>query len=333
MLQKRNGPKWCRETLQNAALRLDDAERGNKIYVRAYPGGTKHMVVVRPDGSVESQKPFAGRLITQFPDLKEGRRGNLTIEWVRPGTGNGQSQGNPAPTSTGSTVPVPRQSTFQNNNTTPSSGVNRLPAGNDDVSAFTAKPGPEAPPPRHLAWETNFLPDPQIGMLLRQVGKEFPRDNVAPTLIKAKGSIVEIGDKVTKVVQGWPTTVTAKDGSVIRLAHYTRTEKEHVTHMISHNKEFHFNTLKAEWVPMVPATLENAAVRLKNNANNNRLYVRAYRDGRKHVVIVTPDGQVVGQHAFTGSLETQFPYTDDSIDGYQIEWVRPLPPPPPPPHR
>jgi hypothetical protein len=161
-------------------------------------------------------------------------------------------------------------------------------------------------------------------MIFHQVGNDFPRDNVQPTLIKAraKDTTMQITDKVRATMRTWPVTVTAKDGSVIRLAHATRDEDAHLTHMVSNNEDLHFNTLKAQWVPMVPLTLENAAVRLKDNRNKNRIFVRAYHDGTKHMVVVTPDGLAVGQGAFTGSLATQFPYTGGKAKDFAIEWVR-----------
>lgn len=134
------------ETLAHAAVRLDDKERGTRIYVREYGDGSKHMVVVRPDGTVETHKAFKGALITQFPEGERSRQQHMEIDWVRPdgqgnrpssspasplgtegmapggdersGTDSGRSQENPGPAPTGSTPPEARQSEFQEGNTT-----------------------------------------------------------------------------------------------------------------------------------------------------------------------------------------------------------------------
>lgn len=87
------------ETLKNAEKRLSDPESGNRLYVRTYNDGTKHLVIVRPDGVVEDQKPFSGKLITQFKTDRGGRQGRFPVEWEK---GNGQSQGTPVPTPKGS---------------------------------------------------------------------------------------------------------------------------------------------------------------------------------------------------------------------------------------
>lgn len=55
-------------TLEGAAVRLVDTRSGYRIFVRAYQSGQKHMVVVNPDGVVDSQKPFFRRLDYPVPD-------------------------------------------------------------------------------------------------------------------------------------------------------------------------------------------------------------------------------------------------------------------------
>jgi hypothetical protein len=102
------------ETLRNADARLRDPDSGNRVYVHTYADGSKHMVVVRPDGVVEDQKPFSGKLITQFKRAHGGRQDDFETEWKK---GDGQSHGNPAPTPTGSKLRDTSQSAFQGENT------------------------------------------------------------------------------------------------------------------------------------------------------------------------------------------------------------------------
>jgi hypothetical protein len=87
------------DTLRNADLRLRDPETGNRVYVRDYDDGTRHMVVVRPDGTVEDQKPFTGKLITQFPGHERSRQTDFPVEWSK---ARSQSQGTSAAAPTGS---------------------------------------------------------------------------------------------------------------------------------------------------------------------------------------------------------------------------------------
>ena len=105
------------DTLAQAQLRLVDDASGNRLFVRQYSDGNTHLVVVAPDGTVQDQQPFSGKLITQFPNEIPNRRGNMRVDWVRWETGIGRSQGNPAPTPAGSTSPGSRQPEFQRENT------------------------------------------------------------------------------------------------------------------------------------------------------------------------------------------------------------------------
>jgi hypothetical protein len=86
------------DTLEHAAVRIVNSRSGNRIYVRQYSDGTKHMVVVNPDGAVEEQRPFTGGLITQFPYLKKGLQEEMIIDWERNGIGNLQEGPNPSRT-------------------------------------------------------------------------------------------------------------------------------------------------------------------------------------------------------------------------------------------
>jgi hypothetical protein len=70
-------------TLRGAAVRLVNPRNGYRLYVKRYGNGMRHVVVVSPDGRVESQKALAGNLITQFPDERNPEIGKFTIEWVR----------------------------------------------------------------------------------------------------------------------------------------------------------------------------------------------------------------------------------------------------------
>lgn len=173
------------ETLEHAAVRLIDAETGNRIYVREYRSGQKHLVIVRPDGSVADQKPFTGRLITQFPEGGRSRQAYMKIDWVREeGKGSGRFQGNPRPTPTDSTHPDARQSDFRDQSTP----TNRPSQGNLDGSGETRYS-------RGKSADKSDLPD--RGPVVEQGLKGWRRvfDGAADVLKRTKG-LEELGDKV-----------------------------------------------------------------------------------------------------------------------------------------
>jgi len=171
------------------------------------------------------------------------------------------------------------------------------------------------------------------GMKLAEVRGDFPVDDVVPVLLAEAGSMPENMRAVAEVFQGFPKSVTAADGSVVRLKSKERgSMAARVRHLIFDHDASKVNGEKLAWLPNVTATVENAAVRLVDGESGNRIYVRAYQDGTKHMVVVRPDGVVDAQGPFTGSLITQFPKGGVKQQGMTIDWVRPesgqLPPAP-----
>lgn len=125
-------------TLEMAAKRIVDPDSDNHIYVRKYGNGVNHMVVVRPDGTVESQKAFTGKLITQFPYSEHGRQDGFVIDWERGGKGEGRLPGDPNPTPAGSANPDSRQREFHQYNSR-----NREDRQGPQYSPSAARPGVE----------------------------------------------------------------------------------------------------------------------------------------------------------------------------------------------
>ena len=112
--------------------------------------------------------------------------------------------------------------------------------------------------------------------------------------------------------------VTPDRGSIAgRVFHLIRDADTHAIHLT-----------KAAWLPRVAETLRNAQVRLIDSRDGTRVYVRKYKGGINHAVVVRPDGKVESQRAFSGSLTTQFPImkiTDprNRQKYMEIDWVRP----------
>lgn len=171
--------------------------------------------------------------------------------------------------------------------------------------------------------KVNFLP-PQVGMELRLVGKDFPEDQVKPAFLSVKGSNEDIINRVAPIVKAWPDIITAADGSQIRLKNPEgQSVAARVRHLMFDNDTRQMHAGKAQWVPMVPDTLRNAAVRLVDPKSGNRIYVRAYQGGDKHMVTVAPAGQVIAQQSFRGNLITHFPELAPSRQGRMVmDWIR-----------
>jgi hypothetical protein len=166
--------------------------------------------------------------------------------------------------------------------------------------------------------------DSWVGRPLRDIGDAFPADSYKPDLADVKFPNAEIVRRSYETYQSWPETVTAADGTRVRM-HVPENglESARVRHLIFDNTSKVMDRTKAEWLPMVPQTLGNAAVRLVDPESGNRIYVRAYGDGSKHMVVVSPDGSVQGQVAFKGGLITQFPFPKPGRQsGMNVEWVR-----------
>ncbi len=172
---------------------------------------------------------------------------------------------------------------------------------------------------------TLFAAAPARGMRLREAGRDFPRDDVAPKLLSVRGTNEAIARQAAREFQSWPREVRAADGSTVTLNNPEGGSLgARVRHLLFDNTNDRLDPAKSAWLPAVPDTLANAAVRLVDPVSGNRVYVREYNDGTKHMVVVKPDGTVQEQKAFTGSLITQFPGTSAGRQGdMRMDWVRP----------
>ena len=173
---------------------------------------------------------------------------------------------------------------------------------------------------------TLFAPKPEPGRTLREVGSDFPHDDVAPKLIDVRATNLGISQRAATVFQSWPETIKAADGSTVTLNNPERGSlAARARHLVFDNTTDQLNPAKAAWLSAVPDTLQNAAARLVDPVSGNRVYVREYQDGTKHMVVVEPDGRVAEQKPFTGSLITQFPKsgTGGRQDAMKMDWVRP----------
>ena len=162
-----------------------------------------------------------------------------------------------------------------------------------------------------------------VGDRLRDLN-DFPSDNIEPVLLDVNQSDGKIKLKAGLILRGWEREVTAADGRTVLLHNKERGRlSNRVTHLVSDNESDVIDRGKARWMPNVPETVKNAYVVLDDADKGTKIYVRAYQDGTKHMVIVLPDGTIKDQKAFRGSLITQFPSIKPGRQGDMIvEWQR-----------
>jgi hypothetical protein len=161
-----------------------------------------------------------------------------------------------------------------------------------------------------------------VGQKLRE--SDIPIDNVTPVFIDTSLNRGDLIAKAGEEVNLWPEKIIASDGSEINLKNPEHGSfAKRVKHLIWDNNKNILHLEKAKWLPNVPDTLENAAKRLVDEKSGNRIYVRAYQDDTKHMVVVSPKGEIIEQKPFIGSLITQFPYNKGSRhDNMKFDWER-----------
>lgn len=162
-----------------------------------------------------------------------------------------------------------------------------------------------------------------VGDKFRDVERSMPNDNVSPRRIdpKAKDAVQQVAAEF----KSWPNTITAADGNKVLLHNPEGGSlAQRVFHLIRNDKTKQVEARKIEWVSNVPSTIENATVRLSDDQTGNKLYVRGYRGGEKHVVVVRPDGSIFSQGIFDGNLITQFQYDSKGRQrNMRVEWENP----------
>ncbi|HRR42186.1 MAG TPA: hypothetical protein P5244_13205, partial [Syntrophales bacterium] len=178
----------------------------------------------------------------------------------------------------------------------------------------------EAPVKEHALFEKEG--EYRIGDKLREA--DIPVDKAEPKLLDVKGNNAQIVSRAAAEFMSWPEKIKAADGSNILLKNPDQGSLAgRAKHLVWDNDKDRLHIEKARWLPNTPSTLKNAAVRIVDNTSGNRIYVRAYQDGTKHMVVVKPDGVVESQKAFKGSLITQFPYlTIGRQQDMMIDWAR-----------
>jgi hypothetical protein len=159
------------------------------------------------------------------------------------------------------------------------------------------------------------------GMKLREVGDDFPIDDVVPKLANVSSSDRQ-GISAEMALKAMPQTVRAADGHIILIHNpESGTLRGRGRHLVTSYGDW--DAKKAAWVPMIAATLQNAAVRLHDPITGNKIYVRGYRGGERHFVVTDRKGAVTSQGNFTGRLITQFSKGSAQQQSMEIDWIRP----------
>ncbi len=156
---------------------------------------------------------------------------------------------------------------------------------------------------------------------------DFPRDDVEPKRLDVRGHNQVIKTRAKFEFNKWPESVTAGDGVKVLLKNPEKGKLENrAIHMVTFDDRNSVNPKKAAWMPNVPDTIENAGAKLWDNDNKNWIYAREYRDGTKHMVVVSPDGRVVNHEVGKGKLITQFPGNKRGRQyDMDVIWRRPAP--------
>ncbi|HOE67702.1 MAG TPA: hypothetical protein PLO62_14380 [Candidatus Hydrogenedentes bacterium] len=159
---------------------------------------------------------------------------------------------------------------------------------------------------------------------LREVAHKIPVDDVEPKRLDTKTTNAAILGRAAREFRSWPERVRAADETEVLLHNPEEGSlSKRVKHLVWDNSRDALNQRKAEWLPNVPDTLGNAAARLLDEESGNSIYLRAYRDGTQHMVVVRPDGTIAEQGVDAGKLITQFPHDDfGRQDNMQVAWLR-----------
>lgn len=144
-----------------------------------------------------------------------------------------------------------------------------------------------------------------------------------------------LGDRF-KALYG--TTIEAADGTRVQVSNPRYSDWIKLfTHLVSENKGGGFNVNKAEWLPLLQHSLQNAQMRAVDPANGDRLYITRYAGPKPvaHVVIVTPKGNLKEFKAGgVAMLQTQFGARGgDKRWRFPVEWRAGKGPDPGPPSR
>ncbi|MBL9176413.1 MAG: hypothetical protein JNM65_00025 [Verrucomicrobiaceae bacterium] len=193
----------------------------------------------------------------------------------------------------------------------------------DQFEDLIEKQPQPAPPP---LLEPERITPAKVGETLRHAESTLVEETPQSPLLSTRASNEQIARAAAAILQAWPATTTAADGTGIDLQVAERGSlAARVWHLIRDEKTQKIDPDKAAWLPRVKETLENAQVRLIDEQTGNRVYVRKYHGGIQHAVIIRPDGRVESQQAFTGSLTTQFPLLTNQGRQWKMraDWVRP----------
>ncbi|WP_043588072.1 hypothetical protein [Geminisphaera colitermitum] len=179
------------------------------------------------------------------------------------------------------------------------------------------------------AGKPGMLGSPAVGQTLREADATMVEDKGEKPLLDTANTNAEIIKLAAIELKSWPESVKAADGSGIDMRVADKgSMSARVWHLIRESQGNTLHRLKAGWLPRVPETLKNAQVRLVDERDNTRVFVRKYEGGIHHAVVVRPDGSIAEQRPFEGSLTTQFPVTKGDFPRsrqqyMRVDWVHP----------
>jgi hypothetical protein len=149
-----------------------------------------------------------------------------------------------------------------------------------------------------------------------------PVEDVSPVLMKIDRPISQILSEATRLYQSWGKEAAA-DGRIFNPQNPEEgSHGKRVWHLLSNTQDNSFDREKGKWFPNIIETVKNASRVIEDDRNKNHIYVRAYKDGMRHMVVVDKDGNISDQT----KLITQFPNKptgkQTAQDRMKIVWER-----------
>lgn len=171
------------------------------------------------------------------------------------------------------------------------------------------------------------LKNPAMHYSIREVYRNYDMptgEGVSATKLPRKGTNSEIKQRSATEMLKWPKFVTDPEGKKILLWNPERnpsiTRQQHLTNDESHGYR-DLDMKKVEWLPNIPATIQNADVKLIDKKTRNVLYVRAYENGEKHIVIVDPKGVLREHGLYDAGLITHYKEErETAISNFPVSW-------------
>ena len=154
-----------------------------------------------------------------------------------------------------------------------------------------------------------------VGKRFREIADQIEADSYPDNLLVPKGSEPSKKRVAAQTYKNMPKSIVAFDGENVLLHNPEKGSLlNRLLHLVTYGDRKSVDNQKMQWLPLVPETLQNAHVKLKDDDTGNHVYMRRYED-TFHAVVVDPRGATVGTEVYDAALKTQFPDNEFSRRG------------------